>query len=41
MLKERNIGEADLDLFSVTDDPKKAVKIVTDFYAKVAHAPNF
>ncbi len=41
MLLDGNVGQADLDLLSITDDPKAASKIVADFYAKVEHAPNF
>ncbi|HTX20102.1 MAG TPA: TIGR00730 family Rossman fold protein [Bacteroidota bacterium] len=41
MLAEGNIGEADLKLFTITDDPAVALKTVTDFYAKTEHAPNF
>jgi len=35
------IGEADLDLFHVTDDPEEAVAIIDDFYREHALAPNF
>ncbi len=41
MLAEGNISEVDLQLFSVTDDPKVAAQIVTDFYKGAEHAPNF
>ena len=41
MLLDGNIGQPDLDLISLTDDPKVSAKIVADFYAKVEHAPNF
>ena len=38
--KENNIGPKDLKLFHVTDDPTKAVKIITDFYKKEVLRPN-
>ena len=41
MLAEGNISKEDLDLFSMTDDPKVAAKIVADFYKGTEHAPNF
>jgi uncharacterized protein (TIGR00730 family) len=41
MLEDGNISETDLELLSLTDDPKVAAKIVSDFYTKVEHAPNF
>jgi len=41
MLAEGNISEIDLQLFSMTDDPKVSVQIVTDFYKGAEHAPNF
>ena len=34
VLKNGNISKADLDLFSVTDDPKEVVKIIKKFYKK-------
>lgn len=41
MLAEGTISKRDLDLFSITDDPKTPAKIVTEFYKSVRHAPNF
>ncbi|MGA7160484.1 MAG: TIGR00730 family Rossman fold protein [Bacteroidota bacterium] len=41
MLAEGNISNEDLKLFSITDDPKVAAEIVTDFYKTTEHAPNF
>ncbi|MGA9405750.1 MAG: TIGR00730 family Rossman fold protein [Bacteroidota bacterium] len=41
MLAEGNISKEDLQLFSLTDDPKNAAQIVTDFYKTTEHAPNF
>ena len=41
MLTEGNISESDLQFFSITDDPKVAAQIVTDFYKGAEHAPNF
>ncbi len=40
-LKEGMISKSDLDLFSITDDPKEAVAIVKRFYKKEVHGPNF
>lgn len=37
---EHNINAKDLDLFQVTDDPKKVVKIINDFYKKKELKPN-
>ena len=41
MLAEGNISKEDLDLFSITDDPKVSAQIVADFYKGTEHAPNF
>ena len=41
MLKNKNINKEDLDLFSVTDDPKEAAQIVQDFYVGKTLKPNF
>ncbi|HTR81619.1 MAG TPA: TIGR00730 family Rossman fold protein [Bacteroidota bacterium] len=41
MLGEGNISETDLSLISLTDDPKEAAEIVTNFYKSNEHAPNF
>ena len=41
MLTEGNISEIDLQLFSMTDDPKTAAQTVADFYKGTEHAPNF
>lgn len=38
--KEGNISPKDLKLFEVTDDPKKVVKIINDFYKKKGLKPN-
>lgn len=38
--KEANISAKDLDLFHVTDDPNKVVKIINDFYKKSELRPN-
>jgi uncharacterized protein (TIGR00730 family) len=35
------IAKHDLDLFSLTDDPREAVSIVKRFYKKEEHGPNF
>ena len=40
-LEEGMISKSDLDLFSITDDPKEAVAIVKRFYKKEVHGPNF
>ena len=40
-LEEGMISKADMDLFSITDDPKEAVAIVKRFYKKEVHGPNF
>lgn len=41
MLKEGMISEKDMNIFSITDDPKHAVKVVEKFYRKEEHGPNF
>ncbi len=41
MLAEGNIGDKDLHLFKITDDPKEAVDIVDEFYKEHSLAPNF
>lgn len=41
MLAEGNIGEKDLHLFKITDDPQEAVDIVDEFYKEHSLAPNF
>ena len=41
MLQEGNISSADIDLFSITDDPKMPAQIVAEFYRTIANAPNF
>ena len=41
LLSEGMISKADLAIFSVTDDPHEAVKIVKTFYRKEKHGPNF
>ena len=41
MAKEGTISKEDLNLISVTDDPKAPAQIVVDFYTSIAHAPNF
>lgn len=40
MLKEKYINADDFKLFHVTDDPKKVVKIIDDFYKKQELKPN-
>lgn len=40
-LKNNLISPKDLDLFSITDDPKEAAKIVCDFHKGKALTPNF
>ena len=40
-LEEGMISKADMDLFSITDDPKEAVATVKRFYKKGEHGPNF
>jgi uncharacterized protein (TIGR00730 family) len=40
-LEEGMISKADMDLFSITDDPKEAVATVKRFYKKEEHRPNF
>ncbi len=40
-LTEGMISKSDLELFSITDDPKHAVGIVKRFYRKEEHGPNF
>lgn len=41
MLKNKNINKEDLDLFSITDDPREAAQIVHDFYIGKTLKPNF
>lgn len=41
LVAEKMISEEDLDLFSVVDTPKDAVKVIDDFYAKYLLSPNF
>lgn len=38
--KEANINPRDLKLFEMTDDPKRVVKIINDFYKKKELKPN-
>lgn len=38
--KEANINAKDLNLFTLTDDPKKVVKVINDFYKKKELKPN-
>ncbi len=40
-LEEGMISKSDLELFTITDDPKHAVAIVKKFYKKEEHGPNF
>ncbi len=38
--KENNINAKDLKLFTITDDPSRAVKYINDFYKKKSLKPN-
>lgn len=38
---EQNVSEDDFDLFHIVDNPKEAVDIIDDFYAKYLLSPNF
>ena len=40
MVREKYINPEDLKLFHVTDDPKKVVKVIDDFYKKQDLRPN-
>ncbi len=40
-LKRGYISPSDLDLFSITDDPKEAAKIIVDFHKGKKLTPNF
>jgi len=40
-LAEGMITKPDLDLFTITDDPRHAVAVVKKFYRKEEHGPNF
>jgi len=40
-LKENYISKEDLDLFTVTDDPKEAAQIMADFHRGKEFTPNF
>ena len=39
--KEKNINAKDLDLFQVTDDPAKVVKIIKQYYKNKKLTPNY
>lgn len=41
MVENKTISKEDVDLFHLTDDPNKAVKIICDFYQQHTLSPNF
>jgi uncharacterized protein (TIGR00730 family) len=41
LLEEGMISVEDLDLFSIVDTPKDAVKAIDEFYSKYMLSPNF
>ncbi len=41
LLKERNINEEDLQLFSIVDEADEAVAVINAFYSKYLLKPNF
>lgn len=41
LLKEKNINEADLDLFKIVETEEEAVAVIDDFYDKFDLSPNF
>ena len=41
LVEEGMVSKPDLNIFSVTDDPREAVAIVKRFYKKEEHGPNF
>lgn len=41
MLANGNISEADMDIFSLVDDPREAVEVIDNYYHKYALKPNF
>lgn len=41
LAQEKNISEADLDLFKIVDTTDEAVKHIVDFYSKYLLKPNF
>jgi uncharacterized protein (TIGR00730 family) len=41
LLEEGMISVEDLDLFSIVDTPKEAVKAIDEFYSKYMLSPNF
>jgi len=41
LLKNKYIGKEDLNLFSITDDPKEAAQIMSDFHKGKTLTPNF
>ncbi len=41
MLKEKNVSEEDLDLFSIVDNASDAVGVIDEFYSKFLLSPNF
>lgn len=41
LLEEKNINEADLDLFRIVEDATEAVAAIDEFYSKYMLSPNF
>ena len=41
MLEASNISDPDLDLFTITDDPKEAVRLIDEFAQHSGATPNF
>jgi predicted Rossmann-fold nucleotide-binding protein len=41
VLAEGNISPEDLEIFELTDDPKEAARIITEFYQENVVSPNF
>jgi len=41
VLAEGNISPEDLNIFELTDDPKEAARIITEFYQENVVSPNF
>lgn len=41
MVENGTISKEDIDLFTLTDDPDEAIKIINNFYKKHSLAPNF
>ncbi|MFT5338124.1 MAG: hypothetical protein ACJAY8_000734 [Sphingobacteriales bacterium] len=41
LAEHQNVSPEDMDLITVVDTPEEAVGVITDFYSKFRHKPNF